>query len=645
MGSKLPWRRPPRRPPPDPSEAGRAAADPPGAAGAAGAELARLQADLHEARAARAKVRSDLEELLKAHVHQSRLLDRNQRAGRRLEEDLTELRERARGLEAALAQAQAAAATRAERIQALEGEAARHVALQAAHAALTQEHGEVTTRLQAVTRSRDHVQQERDRLAAQAAALHATLASRDAEIAALQATRDGLNGHVARLLQEADDQAAAVAAARAELERFTGLQTEHARLQVEYDTVSARCEVALAQLAEAEQGVETARATIKAAERLSASMEWRAALDGVLDAASELVRFDRGTLALVDALQEELKIEAARNSPIAVSEMSRFRMGEGIAGWSLSKREPVLVRDSRSDPRFKVSHPSHQPSSFIAVPLLAGTDGLGVLTLTRPAADPFSDQDLKNLVRIGNEAAKALTNARLVSVLRRRQEDLNTLVAKTRELWAATDATQLLTAVLTSACELSSGTAALLALGTGKGHGLEVAASLHIPPAILEQRIAWGAPAALDVMRSGKPWVAPMQEMLPATVLPDVEAAGLRMLISLPCHSANTPAGGATANPLYPSVDLEPPDEVVGVLNIYRQTISPVSPEQLDQLKAFADQASAAIRTARRWERMKGQMHTTAAVNTRLLGRERYIQQLQFRIQQLEQELGRYKAA
>jgi hypothetical protein len=38
-------------------------------------------------------------------------------------------------------------------------------------------------------------------------------------------------------------------------------------------------------------------------------------------------------------------------------------------------------------------------------------------------------------------------------------------------------------------------------------------------------------------------------------------------------------------------------------------------------------------------------LQTTASMNTRLMGRERYINQLLFRIQQLETELGRYKAA
>ncbi|TME21946.1 MAG: GAF domain-containing protein, partial [Chloroflexi bacterium] len=81
-----------------------------------------------------------------------------------------------------------------------------------------------------------------------------------------------------------------------------------------------------------------------------------------------------------------------------------------------SHREPVLVRDTRSDPRFKASDPKHQPRSFIAVPLLADKEGLGVLTVARPASDPFTEHDLRNLARVATDAANALINARLVDL-------------------------------------------------------------------------------------------------------------------------------------------------------------------------------------------------------------------------------------
>ena len=402
--------------------------------------------------------------------------------------------------------------------------------------------------------------------------------------------------------------------------------------------------MARAQLAEAESALKSSQATIKAAQRLSSSVEWRLALDGVLDAASELVRFERGTLALVDELQEELKVEAARNSPIAVSEMSRFKVGEGIAGWALSHREPVLVRDTRSDPRFKASDPKHQPRSFIAVPLLADKEGLGVLTVARPASDPFTEHDLRNLARVATDAANALINARLVDLLKHREDRLTTLVRKARELSTAKDGKQVIEFVLSSAQELVGGKAALLALRNHKTLELEVTGSLGVSQAVIEQRIAWGAPAAGDVMRTGKPWVSPIREMLPPALVETVEKAGLKTIASVLCGSlANQEMSEDGA--LLSRSELEVSDQVSGVLNVYRDTLDPIPSADLEQLKAFAEQAAVAIQNVRRWDRVKEQLQATSSMNTRLMGRERYINQLLFRIQQLEQELGRYKAA
>lgn len=601
--------------------------------------------ELAEARANQAKLRRDLEDLMKAHGKQTRMLERNQRTVRRLEETMAQMRERTRSLESQLDQAVRTAAEHAARGAELKALGTQHDTLKAAHEALARERQGLASRLSEITLSRDTLQAEHDRLAVENATAHATLAAREAEVAALRVAEDALKERVAHLSQEVADGRAAAAHLQGELDRIAGLEAEYTRLKLEHEAVSARCEVALAQLAEAEQALETAQATIKAAQRLSGSLEWRSALDSVLDAASELVRFERGTLAIVDTLLEELKVEVARNSPIAVSEMSRFKLGEGIAGWALSRHEPVLVRDSRSDPRYKASDPTHRPRSIIAVPLVAGADGLGVLTLTRPANDPFDEKDLRNLVSIGNNAVRALTNAQLVHVLKQRQDELSTLVAKTKELWAAGDAQQVVASILKSAREMVGGKAALLALRNASKHGLEVEGFAGVPPELVDNPVAWGAPAALDVMRSGKPWVAPMHEILPPALMQQVEAAGMRMLISLPCQTSavhRTVGDGLMARSA-PSGEVS--EDVHGVLHIFLESPENISPEQLEQLKAFSEQAANAIKQVRRWERIKGQLQTAASLNARLMGRERYIQQLQFRIQQLEQELGRYKAA
>jgi GAF domain-containing protein len=634
---KTPAAKVPQPTTPQPGPPGRRAAD-------AASDGRSLQVQLEEATATQARLRQDLAELLKAHRQQGRVLERNQKLLEQTENDVIRHRSRAAALESEVAEQRDVADKHAARVQELEHIAASHATLQTAYETLDRERQDLTARLTDVTRSRATVTADRDRLSGQLATAHATIASRDAEVAALKVEQEGVEDRINGLHTEIEELKRASSRLNTDLERALEAQAAQHHLQLEFDALSARWDVARAQLAEAEQAVKTSQATIKAAQRLSSSVEWRGALDGVLDAASELVRFERGTLALVDELQEELKVEAARNSPIAISEMSRFKVGEGIAGWALSHREPVLVRDSRTDARFKASDPKHQPRSFVAVPLLAGKEGLGVLTLARPASDPFTDHDLRNLARVATDAANALINARLVDLLKQREDHLTTLVRKARELSTANDSKQVIEFVLTSARELVGGKAALLALRNHKTLELEVVGSHGVSEAVIQQPIAWGAPAAGDVMRTGKPWVSPVREMIPPSLVEMVEKAGLKTIVSVLCGESTAQEAMGDGMLLNRS-EVEVSDQVSGVLNVYHDNLNPIKAGDLEQLKAFAEQAAVAIQNVRRWDRVKEQLQTTASMNTRLMGRERYINQLLFRIQQLEQELGRYKAA
>jgi GAF domain-containing protein len=607
-------------------------------------KLEATPAQFGDANAVQARLKEDLAELLTAHRHQGRVLERSQKQLEQTEQELAQLRTRAAALEREIAEQRSLAGQRAARVRELELSADKHATLEASYEAVDRERKDLRARVDDLTRAGAAADAELDELKGQLATAHATIAARDAEVAALKVEQESVEARLNDLRSQVESLKKENTALQADIERASEAQAGHHRLQLEFEALSARWEVARAQLAEAEQALKTSHATIKAAQKLSSSVEWRTALDGILDAASELVRFERGTLALVDELQKELKVEAARNSPIAISEMSRFKVGEGIAGWALSHREPVLVRDSRSDSRFKASDPKHQPRSFIAVPLLADKDGLGVLTLARPATDPFTEHDLRNMARVANDAATALINARLVDLLKQREDRLTTLVRKARELSVANDSKQLVEFVLSSAKELVGGNAALLAVRHPKTSELEVLGSQGVPEAVLQQRIAWGAPAATDVIRGGQPWVSPMREMLPPNLTDMVEKAGLKTIACVLC-GVPALAEATDDGALLSRSELEAPDKITGVLNVYRNSDAAIPSGDLEQLKAFAEQAAVAIQNVRRWDRVKEQLQATASMNTRLMGRERYINQLLFRIQQLEQELGRYKAA
>src|SRR3989475_6690490 len=530
---------------------------------------------LDDASAVQARLRQDLNELLKAHRQQGRVLERNQKVLEQTEQELSRHRGRAAALETEVAEQRTVSGEHLARIQELEQIVDKHATLQTAYEALDRERQDLNARLADLSRSRANATAERDRLAAQLATANGTIAARDAEVAARKVEQEAVEARISGLQSEIEALKRGNGKMRADLERALEAQAAQHHLQLEFDALSARWDVARAQLAEAESALKSSQATIKAAQRLSASVEWRLALDGVLDAASELVRFERGTLALVDELQEELKIEAARNSPIAISESRRFRVGDGIAGWALSHREPVLVRDSRTDSRFKASDPKHQPRSFVAVPLLAGKEGLGVLTLARAASDPFTDHDLRNLARVATDAANALINARLVDLLKQREDHLTTLVRKARELSTANDSKQVIEFVLSSAKELVGGKAALLALRNHKTLELEVVGSHGVADEVVQQPIAWGAPAAGDVIRSGKPWVSRIKEMLPKALLETVEKAGLKTIISVLCGES-TAQEAMDDGMLLNRSEVEASDQISGVLNGYRDNLNQI---------------------------------------------------------------------
>jgi GAF domain-containing protein len=137
-----------------------------------------------------------------------------------------------------------------------------------------------------------------------------------------------------------------------------------------------------------------------------------------------------------------------------------------------------------------------------------------------------------------------------------------------------------------------------------------------------------------------------MREMLPPNLVESVEKAGLKTLVSVACgHPLQAQAESVDENALLSRSDVEASDETTGVLNVYRDSEDPIRAADLDQLKAFAEQVAVAIQNVRRAERVREQLQASASQNTRMMGRERYINQLLFRIQQLEEELGRYKAA
>ncbi len=100
----------------------------------------------------------------------------------------------------------------------------------------------------------------------------------------------------------------------------------------------------------------------------------------------------------------------------ATEEVGHVRIvpGTGIIGGVFSSRKPLLVRDAARVPGLTPRSPRYQTASFMALPILAGADALGVVTLAdRSDGRPFTRSDLAATRVIATVSSLALVREQL----------------------------------------------------------------------------------------------------------------------------------------------------------------------------------------------------------------------------------------
>jgi PAS domain S-box-containing protein len=94
---------------------------------------------------------------------------------------------------------------------------------------------------------------------------------------------------------------------------------------------------------------------------------------------------------------------------------------EGIAGWALEQRRPVLVEDAQNDPRFSDrvdKHLGSQTRALMAVPLLTPERASGVIEVVSSEPGAYTQDELHTLQALASTLAVALENARLYDELK-----------------------------------------------------------------------------------------------------------------------------------------------------------------------------------------------------------------------------------
>ncbi len=155
---------------------------------------------------------------------------------------------------------------------------------------------------------------------------------------------------------------------------------------------------------------------------LSPHLDLPTRLERVVELAMKLLNADRGSILLVDESGEELEVVAALGMDGEFSKR-KMRIGEGISGWVAAHREPLILHDAISDPRFQGINPNIR--SAMAIPLTVDDRLIGVLNVSTFDEDRFDQEDLRYLTAFGDFAAIAIENSLLFDNLLKRKEEID----------------------------------------------------------------------------------------------------------------------------------------------------------------------------------------------------------------------------
>lgn len=172
---------------------------------------------------------------------------------------------------------------------------------------------------------------------------------------------------------------------------------------------------------------------------LSTSLNIEAVIDAIYEQVRRLMPAENFYVALYDRRTDEVTFPLAVEAGARVEWRSR-RAGEGLTEHLLHSQAPLLMRgDVAAQVRaLGIAHIGREAQCWLGVPILSGSEALGVIALqsfSQAEAYDLSHQQL--LSTIASQAAIAIENARLYEqtdqALARRVQELDSILHTTQE--------------------------------------------------------------------------------------------------------------------------------------------------------------------------------------------------------------------
>ncbi|HEX4945317.1 MAG TPA: nif-specific transcriptional activator NifA [Blastocatellia bacterium] len=174
-------------------------------------------------------------------------------------------------------------------------------------------------------------------------------------------------------------------------------------------------------------------ALLEVSQALGSTLDYKVALEKVLEILDDELGMKRGAISLVDAKTRDLSIQFAHGLTETEIRRGRYRLDEGITGKVAASGKPIIVPQISKEPLFlfRTRKRSGQEESFICVPIKDRKQTIGTISIAFPFKPGHNyDDSVKLLSIVASMIAQSLRLTELVAEEKAQLAEENTLLKR-----------------------------------------------------------------------------------------------------------------------------------------------------------------------------------------------------------------------
>jgi phosphoserine phosphatase RsbU/P len=181
---------------------------------------------------------------------------------------------------------------------------------------------------------------------------------------------------------------------------------------------------------------------LEVADAVNTTLDLNTLLQRVAEMLKRFIDYEIFAILLLNEKTQELRVRFQVGHPPEVAERIRIKVGQGVTGQAVERREALLVNDVAAEQNFINSAPGVR--SELAVPLIAKNKVIGVLDVEADQPGAFTEEHKRLLTLFASRIAIGIENARLYTRVSRQARQLTLLTEISRELTSILNVDQLL---------------------------------------------------------------------------------------------------------------------------------------------------------------------------------------------------------